>query len=237
MLVKFVECSDYQVKWKGHADPRECLVIGEVYRISQKNVYESYTDIYLEGFGTKRFNSVCFEELDENFSLINHIERMREFSLKTFGPGEKIKPVINHIKKELVEIEENPKDLYEWIDVILLALDGAWRSGASPEQIVEVLQEKQNIVEARTWPDWRTLPDDATIEHDRTGEQISLNDEELKTNHLAKEYSQMYAKLENSVKLVLARLEENHGKSWWFTGPHTDLQDAAQKLSKLVPPP
>ena len=89
------------------------------------------------------------------------------WSEKTFGPGDRTKGVIDHIRKELAEIEAAPGDLEEWIDVIILAFDGAWRSGASPLQIVEALIAKQAKNEARTWPDWRSLPTDVAIEHIR----------------------------------------------------------------------
>ena len=87
-----------------------------------------------------------------SFDLVRHLERQREFSLNTFGPGLRTKGIIDHITKELVEIEENPTDLFEWVDVILLALDGAHRSGHSPEEIVRAISTKQTKNEARTWP-------------------------------------------------------------------------------------
>jgi hypothetical protein len=53
----------------------------------------------------------------------------REWSEATFGPGVRTLGVTNHIRKELEEIEKDPHDLNEWTDVIILAFDGAWRSG------------------------------------------------------------------------------------------------------------
>ncbi|MDP5705941.1 dATP/dGTP pyrophosphohydrolase domain-containing protein [Pseudomonas aeruginosa] len=99
-----------------------------------------------------------------------HLERQRRFSERTFGPGSRAAGVVDHIRKELREIEEAPGDLAEWIDVVILALDGAWRTGATPAQIIEALVAKQTKNEARTWPDWRTVPVDKAIEHDRTGD-------------------------------------------------------------------
>jgi hypothetical protein len=75
--------------------------------------------------------------------------------------------VTDHIRKELYEVEKSEGDLSEWIDVIILALDGATRSGASPEEIVAALVEKQARNEARQWPDWRTFSEDEAIEHSR----------------------------------------------------------------------
>jgi hypothetical protein len=101
------------------------------------------------------------------FDLVEYLRRQREFSEKTFGPGARTKGVIDHIRKELVEVEQDPSDLKEWIDVVTLALDGAWRAGYSPEQIVNQLDATLTRNEGRTWPDWRTMSADKAIEHDR----------------------------------------------------------------------
>ncbi len=55
----------------------------------------------------------------------------------------------------------------EWIDVVTLALDGAWRAGFSPEQIISQLNATLTRNEKRKWPDWRTMPTDKAIEHVR----------------------------------------------------------------------
>jgi hypothetical protein len=103
----------------------------------------------------------------ETFDLVAHLERQRQFSFQTFGPGVRTKGVIDHIRKELIEIEAAPHDLNEWIDVILLACDGAWRAGHTPEAIAKALAAKLVRNEARTWPDWRTADPDKAIEHQR----------------------------------------------------------------------
>lgn len=106
----------------------------------------------------------------EVFSFEQHLQRQRDFSERTFGPGPRAAGVVDHIRKELREIEENPGDLAEWIDVVILALDGAWRTGATAAQIIDALVAKQAKNEARSWPDWRTAPAGQAIEHDRTGD-------------------------------------------------------------------
>lgn len=100
--------------------------------------------------------------------LVAHLRRQRDFSLRTFGPGPRSAGVVDHIRKELLEIEAAPSDLAEWIDVVILAFDGAWRIGATPEQIVTALLAKQAKNEARTWPDWRKADPSKAIEHDRS---------------------------------------------------------------------
>lgn len=101
----------------------------------------------------------------EGFDFFAHLNRQREWSAKTFGQGTRHKGVVDHIRKELKEIEAEPSDLTEWIDVVILALDGAWRSGSTPEQIIAALVAKQTKNEGRIWPDWRTMSEDAAICH------------------------------------------------------------------------
>jgi len=102
------------------------------------------------------------------FDFAAHLQRQRGWSGATFGPGARVQGVVDHIRKELREIEANPGDLEEWIDVAILALDGAWRSGAQPADIVAALVAKQTKNERRKWPDWRTADPNHAIEHDRS---------------------------------------------------------------------
>lgn len=99
------------------------------------------------------------------FDLVYHIYRQRQFSAETFGPGERALGIVDHIRKELLEILAAPTDLMQWVDVILLGLDGAWRAGFSPEQIAVGLAQKQTRNESRKWPDWRTAELGKAIEH------------------------------------------------------------------------
>lgn len=110
------------------------------------------------------------------FDLLAHLRRQIAFSIKTFGPGTRMKGVTDHIRKELIEVEKSGGDLGEWIDVIILAFDGACRCNATsddaystvtPEQIVAALTAKLTRNEGRSWPDWRGAPTDRAIEHVR----------------------------------------------------------------------
>jgi hypothetical protein len=101
------------------------------------------------------------------YDLIAHIERQQRFSEKAFGPGVRTKAILDHIRKELREIESQPFDLEEWIDGVLLHLDGAWRARYSPAEIAAKLQQKLAKNEQREWPDWRTADPDKAIEHIR----------------------------------------------------------------------
>lgn len=105
-----------------------------------------------------------------DFSFRDHLARQAEWSRNTFGPARRVRGICQHIRKEADEVEQSDGDLSEWIDVVILGLDGCWRSGASPDEIIEALVAKQARNEARVWPDWRGKGEDEAIEHVRTGE-------------------------------------------------------------------
>lgn len=120
-----------------------------------------------------------------------HLQRQIAFSRATFGPGDRTDGVIDHIKKELEEITQEPANTRhtEWVDVVILALDGLWRSlenhsyaahkltPFAPDyesrtdyiayMMTRLINEKQNKNELRDWPDWRTADPNKAIEHVR----------------------------------------------------------------------
>jgi len=96
-----------------------------------------------------------------------YLAHQRDWSAATFGPGFRL-GTLDHLAKELEEVRADPLDLGEWVDLVILAFDGAWRAGHSPQQIINAIVAKQARNEARTWPDWRTAPSDRAIEHDRS---------------------------------------------------------------------
>jgi len=73
-----------------------------------------------------------------------------------------------HIVQEVEEVLSSRGELEEWIDIIILALDGAWRSGNSPQSIVDALELKQEKNFRRSWPDKETLGQNEPSNH--TGE-------------------------------------------------------------------
>lgn len=109
--------------------------------------------------------------------LQKHLVRQMVFSRATFGPGARTKGVIDHIRKELVEVEESDGAAAEWNDVAILALDGLTRSvwAANPQSTADEIASivcrglvgKQGKNELRNWPDWRSAPLDRAIEHVR----------------------------------------------------------------------
>jgi hypothetical protein len=88
-----------------------------------------------------------------------------KWSESTFGPGPRDAGLIDHIRKELQEIAQAPGDIEEWIDVVILAIDGAWRHGFTGADIENTLLMKMEKNRNRTWPDWRTAAGSKAIEH------------------------------------------------------------------------
>ena len=84
--------------------------------------------------------------------IVDYLEKQKEWSSNTFGNGKRTLGIIKHIQKELIEIEECPEDLQEWIDVIILAMDGYWRHGGNPKDLMGKLVEKQCIDFSRNYP-------------------------------------------------------------------------------------
>ena len=84
-------------------------------------------------------------------TLEEYLEDQIEWSKRTFGEGKRTEGILKHIEKEIIEVRKSPEDLLEWIDIAILALDGAWRAGYQPEEIVMALVEKQEINFGRKW--------------------------------------------------------------------------------------
>jgi hypothetical protein len=74
----------------------------------------------------------------------DYLKRQIVWSQRTFGNGRRTVGITEHIRKELDEIISEPEDLSEWINVIILALDGYWRHGGLPEQLTLELLKKQD---------------------------------------------------------------------------------------------
>lgn len=76
-------------------------------------------------------------------TMDEYLEQQQIWSEATFGPGKRTLGITKHIQKEIAEVIENPHDLSEWVDVMILAMDGYWRHGGTPETIMKDLIAKQ----------------------------------------------------------------------------------------------
>jgi hypothetical protein len=111
-----------------------------------------------------------------DLNMKHHLIRQMVFSKATFGPGARTAGVIDHIRKELVEVERSNGSSAEWVDVVILALDGLTRqiwSASNYTQTVDLAADiamnmlvgKQSRNELRDWPNWRTADPNKAIEH------------------------------------------------------------------------
>lgn len=101
--------------------------------------------------------------MKKEFDFEKYIQRQIAWSQRTFGSSVRTIGLCKHIAKELDEIRSAPHDLTEWVDVMILAIDGAWRAGYSPEEIARGLKMKQGINFERQWP--KNSRDDEPTEH------------------------------------------------------------------------
>ena len=84
--------------------------------------------------------------------LASFLARQIEWSTRTFGAGRRTLGILKHIEKEIAETKAKPEDLTEWIDIMILAIDGYWRHGGRPETIMRDLVAKAEINYQRVYP-------------------------------------------------------------------------------------
>lgn len=119
--------------------------------------------------------------------FIAYLTRQITFSRGAFGPHRRHRGVLDHLKKEIAELEDAEGSSDEWVDLVILSLDGMTRAvreelrqggevmaGFEPDHgriardTVAKIVGKLSQNELRDWPDWREMPDDVAIEHDRS---------------------------------------------------------------------
>lgn len=110
--------------------------------------------------------------------LKQHLIRQMVFSRATFGPGERTDGVLDHIAKEIEEVRKAHGESSEWVDLVILSLDGLTRrlwaasdyrktADEIADEACRIIQGKQAKNERRNWPDWRTADPGKAIEHVR----------------------------------------------------------------------
>lgn len=115
--------------------------------------------------------------------LKQHLIRQMVWSRATFGPGARTEGVLDHISKEIEEVRGSGGSPDEWVDLVILTLDGLTRqiwnesktsvgglysAEYAASAACHMIVEKQSRNELRDWPDWRTAPKDKAIEHVKT---------------------------------------------------------------------
>lgn len=111
--------------------------------------------------------------MSKHFIDADDIRAQREWSDRTFGPGQRTKGVLRHMREELTEVYHAPDDIEEWADLMILTLDGATRRGFTPEQIIDAYHKKMDTnMYDREWPDYRDFSEDEPINHVRTEAKV-----------------------------------------------------------------
>jgi hypothetical protein len=100
-------------------------------------------------------------------------------NFNTFGPGPRTNGVLDHIERQIIEVRNSCGSSSEWVDLVILSLDGLTRQlwsasnyNKTADEIAEwacdIIRGKQGRNELRSWPDWRQAAPDKAIEHDRS---------------------------------------------------------------------
>ncbi len=105
--------------------------------------------------------------------------RQSDWAERTFGPGPRTEELLKHIEKEIIEVRDSGGVAEEWVDIALLALNGAVRSGSSPFMVLCLLLAKQDLNEQRTWPDWCLAVPGEPQEHVRDEDRTGFTDDQI----------------------------------------------------------
>jgi hypothetical protein len=115
---------------------------------------------------------VAHEEVLEGWKLsyaskpfLKWAEGLVQWQHETFGPNRPVTGVLEHMRREIAEIEAKPQDRAEWADLLILLIAGADRAGVPLKDVLEAAVLKTHVNKRRKWPDWRTQPEDAPIHH------------------------------------------------------------------------
>lgn len=92
----------------------------------------------------------------------------KEWSEKTFGSYMERGPVgpLKHIMKECQEAVDDPTDIEEYADILILWLDSVWRAGFGLLPVIKAAQKKMEVNKTRKF----SAPTaDEPMEHVRDG--------------------------------------------------------------------
>lgn len=105
-------------------------------------------DVYLTDDGAELLRE--FRDL----SLVRMEAERFEWAKETF-PGATAKSAIAHLRKELIEIEENldsgTKDVTEYSDALMLVMEAAARDGFTASDVLKGFRDKHEINKTRKW--------------------------------------------------------------------------------------
>jgi len=145
---KFVFPKNLQAEWH--------MLGSAVRRMQVRNhLHEIYEGIP-DGFYNGGYDPTGdFQELQINIA---------NWSNATFGPGQRTEGMIAHLLKEVQELHEEPNDLEEYADCLMLLIDAAYSVGFDMKKLLKATQKKLEINKKRKWGPQNQ---DGSIEHVR----------------------------------------------------------------------
>lgn len=114
-----------------------------------------------------RLLTVYCANVEDVMSLDVLLMVKREWSLSVFGPDYTYGELLAHIRKEVAEVAANPNDTTEWIDIILLAMDGYWRANDRTSRAQNLMRDLAAKVEENKYRQWERSAPGEPMEHKR----------------------------------------------------------------------
>lgn len=100
---------------------------------------------------------------DAGFRSLQELQDVQAAWVADTFPGITTKNKLDHLRKEIDEIESNPSDVAEYADAIMILTSAAHGEGISVEAITKAAWEKIEINKTRKWAQGR----DGVFEHKR----------------------------------------------------------------------
>lgn len=82
--------------------------------------------------------------------LLAIIEQQESFQTEKF-PNHKLEGILKHLKREVDEIEKEPKDIIEWADALILYIGAMRTAGIEIYDVIKAVEIKQDINKKREW--------------------------------------------------------------------------------------
>ena len=172
------------------------------------------------------FNSQREFVSDAGMDLFELIRDHARWSQETFGKDDErdcIGP-LEHLKKEIEEVKQNPADITEWADMFLLYLDGLRRAGIGFPMLLEVARRKHEHNKTRKWN---------KAENGKPSEHVR---DKLEDAALQGEYSIRLdiGKRDKALGVKNKYLIVRRGRVYMLVMPTGSLDDPIKALEKLL---
>lgn len=93
-------------------------------------------------------------------------DEIKQWESETF-PKSTLHSRMEHLRDETFEVEDNPKDIYEWADVLMLYFQGLTEQGYTLDDVYDACIKKFEILKNREWD----KPDEkGVVRHKKTNE-------------------------------------------------------------------